>query len=410
MKPNPLKHTRWVYVRGMAALVCLVILVRNNFRSEKPVDSNSRHEKAPLNFLPPESLNKFDHYAAAWWQSIPRFLEVQTEHIRSLEDATFKAIWDAGNSTLDVRMTKNWIAFAVEHFSAYNRGLADDAARAVLHGRLEEYTLETTKRTDALQSTLAVLPYRGCDRDFRLELRVGGGFCQIALEATIASLVRQGIGRVVVVTVEESDRVTVDLILNKFRRRFPTSSEFVCILTEVIYNGKVAHVPKTALMGLSEALQFQNATWLGSGNNFRYVYFTEPDQLLVGSLDYSHEVMDAGGILVPHRLEAIQHWSDFEGIDTQTVTIPRSVQSPVHNLSLSNQKSDRCCDAGRIPVRRCSGQHKWFVCPFPPNDRGFEIFDKHEFLRIADGSGLTLLTTQGVDRKPSYCRPKDMEC
>lgn len=395
----------WAIARGITALSCLLLVVKN-FQSQPPaMDIVRDKELPPMTFVPPEALNKFDYYAAAWWQSIPRFLEVQTEYIRSLEDATFKAITDAGNSTQDVRMSKDWIAFAVEHFSAYNRGL-DDNATAFVHRRLADYASQTTVQSTAMKSTIAVLPYRGCDRDFRQDFRVSGGFCEVALEATIASLVRQGVGRVVVVTTETSDFDAVEAVLIRFRQRV-SSSEFACILTDVIYNGKVAHVPKTALSGLSEALQFQNKAWIGEPNRFRYVYFTEPDQLLVGKLDNAHETMEAGGILVPHRLEVIQHWSDFKDIETETGRIPPSVTVPVHNLSLSK---GRCCNAGRIVVRRCSGQHKWYVCPFPPNNKGFQIFDKHEFMRIEEGSGLTLLTTQGVDRKPSYCRPKETEC
>lgn len=403
-----------VLARALGIVLC-VGMVLNNFKIRTETTSFRLKQQLlrvyanDVTFLPPESLTKFDYYSAAWWQSIPRFLEMETEYIRSLEDGTFRAIRDAGNATADVRMTQNWIAFAVEHFSVYNRAL-DSNGSADLRRRLADFVNRTVVHSTAMRTTIAVLPYQGCDQDFRESFRVSGSFCIVALEATIASLVRQGIGRVVVVTHQEVDREAVESSMVGFRQRFASTMEFVCIVTDIIYNGPVAHLPKTALMGLSEALNFQNKTWLGDrlgGGSLEYVYFTEPDQILVGSLSIGMlDAMDSGGIMIPHRLEPVPHWSDFQGVDTQTVAIPPAITSPVHNLS-SLANTDRCCNAGRITVRRCPGQINWAACPFPPNNQSFDVFNKHEFIRLADGSGVTLLTTSGVDRQPSFCRPKE---
>jgi hypothetical protein len=297
-------------------------------------------------FLPPATLSQFDMYGAAWWQSIDRFMQDDYQRMWTLEDGTFRPIYAAGNGSLDVRMTVDWLELAVEHLSDYHRLLDTNASQHVI-AQLEAYVSATTTATTttasssfntttttAMQSTLAVLPFQACIKDERVELRVNGNFCTTALAATIASLVRQGVGRVIIVTSYDDQSLVQDAI-GDLARRVATTTTIVVIPTNIITVGKWQHMPKTALVGLYEAWRVQNTTWLGNNNSratIKYIYFTEPDQILIGQLSTSamQSTMDRHHILVPHRLEVMPHEDDFRHIETASVKIPSSSSSSTY--------------------------------------------------------------------------------
>jgi hypothetical protein len=391
-------------------------------------------------FLPPATLSQFDMYGAAWWQSIDRFMQDDYQRIWTLEDGTFRPIYAAGNGSLDVRMTVDWLELAVEHWSDYQRLLDTNASQHVI-AQLEAYvsaTITTTTTTTAassssstnttitaMQSTLAVLPFQACNKDERVELRVNGNFCTTALTATIASLVRQGVGRVIIVTSYDDHSLVQDAI-DDLARRFATTTTIVVIPTDIIIVGKWKHLPKTALVGLYEAWRVQNTTWLGSSNNnprdnIKYIYYTEPDQILIGQLSTSvmQSTMDRHHILVPHRLEVMPHEDDFRHIETASVKIPSSSthldddDNPVVVLDAPGA----CCDSGRKQrVQRCPGELAWYKCAFPPFHKSFaDVFGQQQrqdgghvaqLMRIQQGSGLTVLTMQGIGVENSFCHPQ----
>jgi hypothetical protein len=387
-------------------------------------------------FLPPATLSQFDMYGAAWWQSIDRFMQDDYRRMWTLEDGTFRPIYAAGNGSLDVRMTIDWLELAVEHWSDYHRLLDANASQHVI-AKLADYvsattTAATTSTTSsssnttitAMQSTLAVLPFQACNKDERVELRVNGNFCTTALTATIASLVRQGVGRVVVVTSYDDHSVVQDAI-DDLARRFAPTTTIVVIPTNIITVGKWKHMPKTALVGLYEAWRVQNTTWLGSSNNprdtIKYIYYTEPDQILIGQLSTSamQYTMDRHHILVPHRLEVMPHEDDFRDIETASVKIPSSSSSTHRdddddpNPIVVLDAPGACCDSGRKQrVQRCPGELAWYKCAFPPHNNSFaDVFGQRQnghpqLMRIQQGSGFTVLTMQGIGVENSFCRPQ----
>ena len=56
-----------------------------------------------------------DAYAGAWWMSVERFATFPTDHITNNEAAMFRAM----EPNTDIRMTRDWMEFAVEHLSKY---------------------------------------------------------------------------------------------------------------------------------------------------------------------------------------------------------------------------------------------------------------------------------------------------
>jgi hypothetical protein len=405
------------------------------------------HQRSPPHkkrFLPPETLSRAEIYGAAWWQSIDRFMQDDYSRVRTLEDGSFRPIYNAGNGTLDVRMTVDWLELAVEHWSDYHRLLDTNASQYVI-AKLEDYVSATitafssttttsssssskkknghntasTTTTTAMQSTLAVLPFQACSNDKRVSYRVSGKFCPTALAATIASLVRQGVGRVVVVTSYDAQSSVQDAI-GDLARRFAPTTQIVAIPTDIISGGMFKqHMPKTALVGLYKAWRVQNTTWLGHNPraNIKYIYFTEPDQILIGQLSMAamQSTMDRHHILVPHRLEVIPHSDDFRDIESASVKIPSRSHRDDDVNPIVLDAPGACCDSGRKQrVQKCRNEPAWYKCMFPPHNNSFaHVFGRQQdkdghpqLMRIQQGSGLTALTMQGIDVENSFCRPQ----
>ena len=151
-------------------------------------------------------------YSAAWWQSVDRFQQVNLTAIQNPEGAVFETVINnnQNHSLDDIRMTKDWLYLSVEHLSKWWKVLEFDnpklprtfdrivdilwhyTHRDIKHERLQSGS------TSPMKDTVGVLAYApihsniNVDRAIMLEV--------VVFSATLHSLLRQGIGRLVIVT------------------------------------------------------------------------------------------------------------------------------------------------------------------------------------------------------------------
>jgi hypothetical protein len=207
------------------------------------------------------------------------------------------------------------------------------------------------------------------------------------LAATIESLRRAGMGRVVVVGVDgDMDQTLVE---ESFQRAYkvhnhnqPSVGPVTHVGTmEVAFcngedgktsssannnniNSKV-NVPKATLMGLHKAFRAaqdgQSAqenvkAWLGDHdiNHWKYIYLTEFDSVLntrPSTLKTLQDHVDSGLILLPWRFQPIPHETDVRNCARRDLFVHQMNQYfyDVHELDALDMHPDKCCDEVKGP-------------------------------------------------------------
>lgn len=373
-----------------------------------PAGSTSPHHRKQEDvFFNLSQLDKrTDAYAAAWFQSKERFARNRVNKITYLEDAVWRAV-DV-NMGRDIRLTRDWLDFSVEHLSKWWRlvsvGNFDGGYWRLIINLLAYIRRESQSRQDdsstmtatlenPFRDTIAVVAYHPVNAgDPRMQI-----IDIVVLAAQMASLIRCHTGRIVVFTdfgqlnytethvwpfameLLQQDDVASQALSNatiwtdqvqqeRIRPRIPLS-EVMIGTTEVALVGIDATykslqkktknlVPRSALIALHDALFKKSITVqqrrfiLGTGGPdcWNYVYYTEQDSPLYTRAQAWPDfkaALDKGAILTPHRLLSVPHANDFIGVPKD---VPQTQYIPaVHNwttlVTLDEEAS--CCDLGR---------------------------------------------------------------
>jgi hypothetical protein len=391
-----------------------------------------------------------DTFSAAWYMSRRSFMGVDVSLIKSLEGACFAVYWDRGGA---VRMPLDYLDFAVEHGSQWWRTMGspqDSEAASVtastyqafvrrhLHGRsiMEAQPTAILKPTIAVvafsQNTLYPLdPATTAERTKVHEREV----TVFSLAATLASLIRIGLGRILVVGHADHDAAAVaeafrfldqaddaidrDSIQSSAPKAnvLGTSLAYVRPTPEMMMNGGddvQENVPKGAIAGLQHALTGRDEawtqTWLGknkSAEDWQYVYYTEQDSVLQTrptALLHLRDALDRGLIVLPHRLQPIPHQADA----------PRAARSGSF-VSLDDLKSPtwvdshgHCCDSQErrmyqpdLPGYEPCGA-PWWQCGFSDTNGqlgNHSRLARYDLMRLADGTGIATIAGSSHGRR-----------
>jgi hypothetical protein len=411
-----------------------------------------------LQFIHTKELRQRDYFSDSWLINRQRFLEIDVEMIRIVEDAAFSAVGNSSQTPHSyAKMTYDWADFAVEHLSKWWGILKRDRGRIINHviGMLERYMKEKVIAPSnspesllppALSKTIAIVafaPYKIKSKWLDPNGSKGWRFTSYSLAATIASLYQVGFGRVVVVGVTSDDmryvRNAVGILTQIYGESLPDhgknsiNDNTICQLGSTkmeiafvhvtdpawISNGIVErNIPRAAIVGLRLAMTDKlNTTdtikWLGSHKNVRQhwdnVYLTEPDTILhirQELLPQFQVALQDGISLFPHRLHPLPHEADLPRDHTlnRGLYIPNvghfaniSVIDTFTNVN-EDKKSDIQKDASVLYTSCCDHGGAW------PGHDGWERKEECRpwwmcgFSRIDLGPGETYNETMLVER------------
>ncbi|KAL3925231.1 MAG: hypothetical protein SGILL_000544 [Bacillariaceae sp.] len=346
-------------------------------------------------------------------------------------------------------MTVDYMDFSVEHMSKWFRWPDTDNALSYAIGRLQFATEQISKgrpKSNYMQSTLSIMPL-AANSNNPVHLRT----LQEATAATIASVLQQGVGRVVVVGHFENDAIVarnaflqLQMIFGQqesiaeevadptlpfqvdLKRQFGTAEDATTIIQQLAFvhcaDAAPSLLPKAALKGLHQALRGKvdangqmPEAWLGpqppSQDGFRkgtrypwsawgwdYIYFSEPDQILNARLTKSFiKSLNRGEIILPHRLQPLPHVSDIVGL---TDLYPAPISKFIVSLDASE---DACCDLGPQSSTGMKEGEKaqcvpfWWECNY---EEGADHMQDYELMRAT--TGVVHLAATEHSRK---CRP-----
>lgn len=361
----------------------------------------------PNKWLTRSSMTGHDDYAAAWWMSISRFETANVDGIRNPVAAALGPIRNAGQGGEDLRMTQDWLDFSVQHLSKWQKALGEvgndlmsQKCRVYLKNQQSLSQLQhcPVHHDTYLNTTLAVLPF-GVQSPSEAVKKVATDL----LASTMASLIHHGIKRIVVVGYYNDDAIQTAsafqmllqatdpipsnelLIAKKFTVQ-QTELAYVQNLEAALFKVKgrpkklvPVNIPREALtglknefMGLSHSSKV-TGSYLGTNrtiesfkNEFDFVYYTEPDQILTARLsDAFWQELNEGKVLVPHRLQPVPHEKDVpQKVQNQSgllLNIPSLQDHPV--VPLLDSTADACCDT---PHEKIYGQKLcrdfWWLC------------------------------------------------
>jgi len=258
------------------------------------------------------------------------------------------------------------------------------------------------------------------DRSSQVSIARSRNVTKAVMGGTIASMMRAGFGRIVLVVDTHDDvmaaQETIAMLRHQFKQQaFAAASKngnnsddtdnddeegtnivvdttnielTYVVATEDLYQSEIVTVnrPKAAIYGIQQALLGKfNASysdqWLGIRHPpeyWKYVYFTENDLVLQtrpSALSSIQQALEEGYVLFPARLLKLPHALDVTN-DKGEVYNGTNMLFPAkynHILDL-NSDEDLCCDGGidrpewnitKVPGdSRCSPQ-LWWLCGFP---------------------------------------------
>jgi len=373
-----------------------------------------QQEYVKIEFIPPNNLqtqNPPDFFSAAWWQNKERFLELDIDkYIFTVEDDGTKPVTKVGKGKADLRMPEDYLDFSVEHLSKWwklDRSKSNTMYYAI--GKLQIYIQSTLRKfhhnqqyqqqqqqsssssppsaqrqssseQQRMKSTLAIIPV-GVNAEESTP--ISNQMWTISLAATISSLLKHGIGRVVVVGYYNYDPILTRKAFKYILRHHPeyqkyvygvkndnkgntsTSSSTTTIINATNYSipelnktsihqpfsvkygqSELAYcntddvktkfvttnIPKGALKGLQIALKGTNMSssditaWLGGNGNhhekYKYIFLTEADQIL------------------NTRLDSKSGFAFMEELDSGHILVPHRLQPIPHSLDLDGIASE----------------------------------------------------------------------
>lgn len=288
----------------------------------------------------------------------------------------------------------------------------------------------------------------------------------ISLAATIESIRRAQMGRVVVVGLVDNGHDIAQEAFRYLAKSVPQvrhQSNNQGIVTKIGHlevgyargSATIArskhlekNIPRAVLYGTKQALLLgdvpaaqrqTNETdyvqeWLGdehSPSYWKYLYLTEPDTLLnarQNAIPQLKAQLDQGHILAPHRLQPIPHESDLRGLANKFRYLNEDNGfDNVWELDPSETGNhDVCCDEHKGPETRPGKTdfpecHTWwYMCGINKDYTDKSLGDVHErlrpyqFMKLKGGTGLTLMAGNLFGRrcfpaKNTVCTPPKEE-
>jgi hypothetical protein len=373
---------------------------------------------------PPEMLNFRkeitdidDLFSASWIMNLSLFMRVDTTDVKTVEDGCFGPFRQANRWGYPVGQTRDWFDFSVEHLSHYWRAAGvcqgDRAAHDTFMGHMNNY-ISNVKMVEPspLQDTIGILAFQpyGCS------CTVGPGetpctgeeLTKTVLTATLKSLMRAGLGRVVVVsTVDTSEYEPRNESFGNthvvFRKVDPATTK-----TEFIEN----NLPHGAIVNLQEAVRNKDTKWLGTNpGRWRSVLLTEPDMIMhikENSIRDLAQAVEAGFTISPHRLQPVPHPSDAKEVENSI-----SKGSPSFNVQSVESLDAKCIDVdgdyhtnhpGMVDMCRNNPEMEgccqdwWWHCGFSMNGNHTRL-DHYTMMRLGFGTGVTVLSADEHGRK-----------
>eukprot|EP00531_Pseudo-nitzschia_arenysensis_P002044 CAMPEP_0116129074 /NCGR_PEP_ID=MMETSP0329-20121206/7737_1 /TAXON_ID=697910 /ORGANISM="Pseudo-nitzschia arenysensis, Strain B593" /LENGTH=537 /DNA_ID=CAMNT_0003623331 /DNA_START=87 /DNA_END=1700 /DNA_ORIENTATION=- len=305
---------------------------------------------------------------------------LNVKDIRTMEDFS-STLYSHYKSEL--RMSVDWLDFSVEDTKEWYTPLDllnvkhNDVAINTLKMNLVKYVSDTPEKTKALLSgldadlnpdlnpTIAIIPFSSTYiEDFDAAAVRSATLTMTTLGATIASLLRAGVGRIVCTGIDDTDDYFVketfawvaELYANRSDWIAGTEFNFVR-MDEELYNidSKESRV-RGSIYGLQRALKGKfNETyakqWVGlDANNWKYVIVSEPGfvhQTRADSLPAIGRALERGRVLIPHRFLPLLHRTDLiddkKEYDGTNEILPKTI-SPI--LEVNDDDDYMCCDGG----------------------------------------------------------------
>jgi len=345
-------------------------------------------------------------------------MRVDLNDIKTVEDGCFGPFRQASRWGYPVGQTRDWFDFSVEHLSHYwkQAGVCseDRAPYDTFLAHMNNY-ISNVKMVESspLRDTIGLLAFQ----PYSCSCHVGPGetpctgeeLTKTVLTATLKSLQRAGLGRVVVVsTVDTSKYEPHDVSFGNthvvFRKVDPATTK-----SEFIPN----NLPHGAIANLQEAVRNKDETWLGKNTGrWRSVLLTEPDMVMhvkESSILGLAQAVEAGFTISPHRLQPVPHPSD-----TKTPANPIGKDSPSFEVVWVGDDNATCMDVdgdwktnhpGQVdicrftPVEGCCTDFQWWKCGF--KDGNHTRLDHYTMMRLGYGTGVTVLSADEHGRKCS---------
>jgi len=394
----------------------------------KPLPFSTGANGITVHYLDGDQLSNPDAFAAGWWQRREDFLTMNLTAIRICEDAAFRAFMDRDRRRHMLRMTVDWLNFGVEHLSKWwklTEALTNELPFENLIKKLEDYVVlgnTADPPAPAMSRTVALIAYqpqspKGGSEERAKKITI------VALAATIESLRRAGMGRVVVVGSDDKYRGLVKETFAYLRAKVPGAPSPMELAYATAPQDSLKtqfleyNIPRGALMGLKRAMTTTNNDkesfpWLGDHkiDYWTHVYLTEPDTLLFtrpASMDAMLNEVNKGMVLVPHRVQPLPHESDVHGYSKKHAFVPAEGNF-AHVLSV-DPSTHACCDDLKGPEFKpgapptAKGCLKpWYMCGFDKY-RNHERLEPYTLLRLSRGSNLVLLSATNHGRR---CTPR----
>ena len=416
-----------------------------------------------VHWIDSTSLFDVDYFSASWLAPLDTFLNFDTKEMLTSEDACHKVYVD---HTSKIRMSTDWLDFSVEHMSKwwkilqaaskYHNGVSMDRIITNFLQYIKSTSTSTSTSTSEaplpplLQPTIAIIPFRSyIEGDSPISLKRSTNLTIASLGATIASLNRVGMGRIVVVGILDEDealvRETFQLLKTEASSTTRTAEyQYVQVKRKEWYKTKYLdmNIPRAAVLGLQLAFNGhlpaeETKLWLGevdvnvnvdidvdpkhkqshsqSSYSWKYVYLTEPDSILqtrIESLKPIRDALEKGMILMPHRFQPIPHETDLVGVGRNEYKYVhltgKFADKPVLEL---NNRDYVCCDQGTHPkmlIKPC--ENFWYVCGFNAKHHSVAEHDElnkrllpYDFIRLREGTNIVSVAGSEHGR---MCRPE----
>jgi len=424
----------------------------------------------PVYFLDSSQLNIKDPFSASWLQTREEFMTMKHD-VDTCEEAAFQAYVE-GPKRDKLLLTLDLLDFSVEHLSKWWKILdykRNPAAYQTIINKLNSYLTRPTPgyfphfssedRQPTFANALAMIAFL----DFG-DAEISKNLTVVSLAATLESLRRAEIGRVVVVAPSADDRALVEKsfayllkTIPSLKREHNPVGRFATKIghmevnfyeaTQEQYNSNVKrNMPRACLMGAYKAFTLAQRShasldseeklylkvWFGESyphSNWKYVALTEPDSILQSrpnSLQQLKNALDHGHILAPHRLQPLPHHSDLQGMNTSEYALAHLREEDGFNDVIELDAvygPDVCCDEAKGPDHRpgwnfpnCPNNRRWWACGFQerfryetdPDDRHHRL-RPYQFFRLKNGVGLTtiagnLFGRRCIPAKKSTCK------
>ena len=418
-------------------------------------DTQDEEDPLWLNHKQIEDYHHADYYSGSWLMPMNRFESLKAKGINVLEDASHLPFYE---NKENVRMPVDWLDFSTEHMSRWFKDLDvvgenhNEVGINLITRNLMKYIQDTPERTKALLAesepyapslnpTIAIISSGSLIRgDGDVEVRRSANLTVTTLGATIASLLRAGVGRIVCTGVNDADEVSVKetyaLLAEQYTDRgdWIATTEFSYVqMEEELYKSDLVDVnrPRGSIYGLQSALrgdfnESYTEAWLGNVRKpdfWRYVYFTEPDLVLqtrLSSLPAIHDALESGRVLMPHRFELNPHEADL----SEDGKLYNGNMLPAKGKFLDildlDGDVDMCCDGGNDrpswdkeddPTEhkcgdwwwRCGYNNHWIDAGISEEVKHRRILNYTPFIRLMQGVNIVAISGTEHERK---CHPR----